>query len=407
MRARLILVVPSFPQLSESFIVSKATGLLEAGWDVHVVCQRRDQKEWQRFPKTIRKALKRRVHLTWPVKPRPLSASLLPVALGASAIGAPASTARYLRRSRRRFGWDTVRRIYLDAKVLGLSPDIVHFEFGTLAVAKTYLKELLGCRLSVSFRGFDLNFAGLENPNYYTEVFRDVDLIHCLGEDLWRRAVRRGCPPDKEHVLIPPAIDVAFFDPAEREAARVGTPDRPFRILSVGRLVWQKGYEDALEAVRRLRDAGISIEYRIVGEGSYREGIAYARHEMGLEDSVTFLGPLPPTHIKREMLWADVFLHAAVTEGFCNAVIEAQAMKLPVVCTDAGGLSENVSEGETGFVVPRRDPEALALGISRLVADPSLRERMGRAGRRRVVEHFRIEDQIAAFDRAYARLLRA
>ena len=124
------------------------------------------------------------------------------------------------------------------------------------------------------------------------------------------------------------------------------------------------------------------------GEGSCLDAVAYARHEMGLEESVSFLGPLPPTAVKREMLWADVFLHAAVSEGFCNAVIEAQAMKLPVVCTDADGLPENVCEGETGFVVPRRDPEAMALGISRLAADPSLRERMGRAGRQSGRETF-------------------
>jgi colanic acid/amylovoran biosynthesis glycosyltransferase len=408
MQARLILVVPTFPKLSETFIVSKAAGLLEAGWDVHVVCQRREQGEWQRFPDAIRAALEKRVHVTWPVKPRLFSAALLPAALGACAIHSPASTERYLRRGRRRFGWDTLRRIYLDAKVLNLFPDIVHFEFGTLAVGKTYLKELLGCRLSVSFRGFDLNFAGLEDPRYYEEVFRDADLIHCLGEDLWRRAMRRGCPPDKEHVLIPPAIDVAFFDPGERPAApAVGTPDRPLRILSVGRLEWKKGYEDALEAVHRLRLAGTSVEYRIAGEGSYLDATAYARHEMGLEDSVSFLGPLPPAAVKREMLWADVFLHAAVSEGFCNVVIEAQAMKLPVVCTDADGLPENVSEGETGFVVPRRDPDAMALRISGLAADPSLRERMGRAGRRRVEKNFRIDDQIVAFDRAYKRLLGA
>ena len=408
MRARLILVVPVFPKLSETFIVLKAVGLLEAGWDVHVVCQRREEEEWQRFPDAIRAALQRRVHVTWPVKPRLLSAVLLPAAIGGCAIHSPASTARYLWRGRRRLGLDALRRAYLDAKVLNLSPDIVHFEFGTLAVGKTYLKELLACRLSVSFRGFDLNFAGLEEPRYYEEVFREADLIHCLGQDLWRRAVRRGCPADKEHVLIPPAIDVALFDPAERVAAGVvGTPDRPLRILSVGRLEWKKGHEDALEAVRRLRNAGISLEYRIIGEGKYRDAIAYARHEMGLEDSVSLLGPLPPTAVKSEMLWAEVFLHAAVSEGFCNAVIEAQAMQLPVVCTDADGLPENVDDGVTGFVVPRRDPEALARGVSRLALDPSLRERMGRAGRRRVLERFRIGDQIAAFDRAYARLLRA
>ncbi|MGE5718163.1 MAG: glycosyltransferase family 4 protein [Acidobacteriota bacterium] len=408
MRARLILVVPAFPKLSETFIVSKAAGLLEAGWDVHVVCQRGGQEEWQRFPDAIQAALRRRVHVTWPVRPRFLPGALLPASVVASAIRAPESTTRYLRRGRERFGWDALRRIYLDAKVMNLSPDIVHFEFGTLAVGKTYLKELLGCRISVSFRGFDLNFAGLEDPRYYEEVFREADLIHCLGEDLWRRAMRRGCPPHKEHVLIPPAIDVAFFDPGERAAARaVGTPARPVRILSVGRLEWKKGYEDALQAVHRLRLAGTSVEYRIVGEGNYLEAVSYARHEMGLEDCVSLLGPLPPAGVKREMLWADVFLHAAVSEGFCNAVIEAQAMELPVVCTDADGLSENVCEGETGFVVPRRDPEAMALGISRLAADPSLREGMGREGRRRVEKSFRIEDQIAAFDRAYKRLLGA
>ncbi len=314
----------------------------------------------------------------------------------------------FLLRGALRDGWSSLKRLYLDAILIRLSPDLVHFEFGTLAVGKTYLKELLGCRMSASFRGFDVNFAGLEEPHYYAEVFREVDLVHCLGEDLWRRAVRRGCPADKEHVLIPPAIDTAFFDPGERQTASVvGTPERPLRILGVGRLVWQKGYEDALEAVRLLRRAGICVEYRIVGDGYYSDAIAYSRHEMGLDDSVSLLGAVSPAAVRGEMLWADLFLHAAVSEGFCNAVIEAQAMQLPIVCTDASGLVENVADGVTGFVAPRRDPEALARGVSRLAADPSLRERMGRAGRRRVLELFRIGDQIAAFDQAYARLMGA
>ncbi len=406
MPARLILVVPTFPKLSETFIVSKAAGLVAAGWDLHVVCQSSDTREWRHFPGAVTAALEGRVHVEWPAEPGILAAALAPAAIGSCLLRNPLAAGRVLFRGGPTPVWNGFRRLYLDATLINLSPDVVHFEFGTLAVGKTYLKELLGCRLSVSFRGFDLNFVGVEDPLYYKDVFHDVDLIHCLGADLWRRAVQRGCSPDKEHVLIPPAIDVAFFDPDERPPAPVaGTPGRPIRILSVGRLEWKKGYEDALEAVRRLREAGISLEYRIVGGGGYRDAVAYARHEMGLERSVSLLGPLPPTAVKREMLWADVFLHAAVSEGFCNAVIEAQAMQLPVVCTDADGLPENVREGETGFVVPRRDPEAVAQGISRLAADPSLRERMGRAGRRRVVEHFRVEDQIAAFDRAYTRLL--
>jgi colanic acid/amylovoran biosynthesis glycosyltransferase len=105
------------------------------------------------------------------------------------------------------------------------------------------------------------------------------------------------------------------------------------------------------------------------------------------------------------MLAADVFLHPAVSEGFCNAVIEAQAMTLPVVCSDADGLAENVAHGRTGFVVPRRDPDALAAPLIELAADRALRRRIGRAGRERVLSRFTLPDQIRAFDTFYRSVL--
>ena len=101
---------------------------------------------------------------------------------------------------------------------------------------------------------------------------------------------------------------------------------------------------------------------------------------------------------------SDVLLHAAVSEGFCNAVVEAQAMGLPSVVTDADGLSENVSHGETGFVVPRRDPGAMAEKIAFLAQDPDLRESMGKSARRRAEEMFSIERQIEDFVDLYSEL---
>jgi colanic acid/amylovoran biosynthesis glycosyltransferase len=104
------------------------------------------------------------------------------------------------------------------------------------------------------------------------------------------------------------------------------------------------------------------------------------------------------------MDWADVFLHAAVSEGFCNAVIEAQAMGLPVVCSDAGGLPENVADGESGFVVQRRNPRALAEKLAVLATDPGLRYLMGKAGRERALRCFCLEDQVTAFEQLYREL---
>jgi glycosyltransferase involved in cell wall biosynthesis len=96
-----------------------------------------------------------------------------------------------------------------------------------------------------------------------------------------------------------------------------------------------------------------------------------------------------------------VLLHAAVSEGFCNAVVEAQAMALPVICTDADGLLENIVDGTTGFLAPRRDVHALADKLLLLAHDPALRQQLGQAGAERVRANFRLEDQMAAFEQLY------
>jgi len=101
-----------------------------------------------------------------------------------------------------------VKRLYLESDLIRLAPDIVHFEFGALAPGRMYLRQLLGCRVVVSFRGYDLNFVGLDHPGHYNPVWETADGFHFLGRDLRRRALRRGCPPDRLHALIPPAIDV-------------------------------------------------------------------------------------------------------------------------------------------------------------------------------------------------------
>ena len=405
MKRRIALVVPAFPKLSETFIVSKFMGLLERGWDVHVVCSTSEEKEWARFPQ-LPAGARKRVHRGWPHRPKWKAALLLPFAVMACFQAAPGRTWRYLRQARHREGLlEALGRLYLDLPLIRLGPDVVHFEFGALATERMDLRELLGCRITVSFRGYDLNFVGLDQPGYFDAVWAGAAGLHFLGEDLWRRARRRGCPPDRFHMLIPPAIDVEFHKRDEAERPRKSEGSHPLRILSVGRLEWKKGYENALLAIRRLLDRGVACEYRIVGDGDYLPAVAFMRRQLVLEGVVEVLGALPREDVRQEMQSADVLLHSAVSEGFCNAVIEAQSMELPVVCTDADGLRENVADGETGFVVPRRDPEALAAKLEVLARDPALRQRMGKAGRKRVLKNFRLSDQLDRLEDFYRQVL--
>lgn len=401
---RVVLILSTFPKLSETFIASKFAGLLARGWGVHIACTQTDASTWDEIPELRSiQDLRRRVHVQWPDRPRWLAVLLLPLALLSCLLEAPGQTWRYLRRGWRRFGPGVLRWLYLDAGLIRLRPDVLHFEFGSLAPERMHLKELLGCQVVVSFRGYDLNSVGLDRPDYYQTVWEQADAVHLLGQDLWQRAQQRGCPPEKRHTLIPPSIDTDEFSPPGREAEE--SLERPLRILSVGRLDWRKGYEYALQAVRLLLEQGIACEYHLIGDGEYLEAVAFARQQLGLKDVAELLRVQPRREVKAQMAWADVFLHPAVSEGFCNAVIEAQAMRLPVVCSDAGGLPENVADGETGFVVPRRDAQALAAKLALLAGDPDLRLRMGLAGRERVLRCFRLEDQLSAFERLYRELL--
>jgi len=403
---RIALVVPEFPKLSETFIVRHFLSLIEAGHDAFVICRTSGEEDWRRVPALAgRSDLRRRVRSGWPASSRLRAALLFPLAFVRAACKNPSGSLRYLTRGAGKLGSRLPVRFYLDAELIACRPDIVHFEFGALARERPHLGELLGCRTAVSFRGHDLDHIGLGDPAYYRAVFAEGDAFHFLGRHLERTAERRGLSREKTRMLISPAVDCQRFQrKLPRYEGELGGKTRPCRILSVGRLHWAKGYEFALQAVHRLRRAGVELEYRIAGDGGYREEAAFWRHKLGLEDCVSFLGAAGQDEVRRQLEWADVFLHAAQQEGFGNAVLEAQAMELPVVASDAGGLPEAVEHSVTGFVVPRRDARRLADAVQSLCRDPELRLAMGRLGRQRALARFNPASQTAAFEELYRRV---
>jgi len=399
---RVVLVVPTFPQVSETFIVSKFVGLRARGWDVHVACNASPDAGWQSARSEIdRDAVADRIHVGPPTRNRWRAARALPGVLLRTLRAEPRATLTYLARGLRRFGPVAVWYLYRDAHIVACRPDVVHVEFGALALDRLHLPELLGCRLTVSFRGHDISYVGLEDPHLYDALWPVLSGIHVLGDDLWARAVQRGARPDQPHVSIAPGVDVDRFATTRPEPGVVGSPSRPLRVLSVGRLSWTKGYEYALDAVRRARAAGCAVEYRIVGEGEYLEAICSWRHEAGLDEVVDLRGHVAHDGVLPLLAWADVLLHASVSEGFGNAVLEAQASGLPVVCSDAEGLAENVEDGVTGIVVARRDGPALADALVALARDPERRAAMGHAGSARAAARFALADQLDAIERFY------
>lgn len=394
---RVAIVVSTFPQVSETFIANKVIGLVDRGCDVHVVCRSSPAANWERFGPTHRiHELRDRVHVS-PLPGSGVRSARTVTGLAAQARRASRSSlARYWGERPRR-GPRGVVQMALDVPLIELQPDVVHFEFGALAPDRMSLRDQLGCAVTVSFRGYDLNYSHLDDPDYYRPVWESADRVHVLGDDLWRRAIRRGASLSVPHQVITPAIDTSAVHSASPRPGPIGTEADPLRLLSVGRLHWKKGYDVALDAVALLVSRGITVEYRIIGDGDLRPAVAYWRRQLGLESCVDMLLGVPPDVVAEQLRWADILAHCATSEGFCNAVIEAQAHQVPVVCTDADGLPENVDDGVTGIVVPRRDPVAVADAVEALARDEERRARMGRLGRQRVERRFRMEDQIDAW----------
>jgi colanic acid/amylovoran biosynthesis glycosyltransferase len=311
-------------------------------------------------------------------------------------------------------GRESLARLYVLAPLLAWPADVVHLGWIVAAAQWIDLLPALDAPMVVSCRGSDLLIDPLIDGKYrarLARVFDRADCVHCVSHDLARAAIALGCEPAKLFVGAW-GVDTRFFCPArEREAepASGRDPERPLRIVSVGRLHTVKGYEFALAALRQLRRAGLHVEYTIIGtaEATGSASVVTAARDLDLEDCVTLRGVCPPDAVLEELRAADIFVLPSLSEGLSNATLEASAVGLPVVVTDVGGNREIVEHGVSGFVVPPRDTSSLTSALMELAGNPDLREKLGAQARRRVVEDFDIRLRSRALLEQYRRLIGA
>ena len=165
-------------------------------------------------------------------------------------------------------------------------------------------------------------------------------------------------------------------------------------ILSVGRLVEQKGYERLIAACGDLARRGVPFECDIVGDGPLRPALEAQIAQLGLGGRVRLAGWVVGDRLLEYLERADVFALLCVEasdgdrDGIPNTLIEAMAMELPVVSTDYTGVPELVLEGTTGLLVAPGDAAAAADALAALLGDPARRARMGAAGRDQVMSGF-------------------
>jgi glycosyltransferase involved in cell wall biosynthesis len=180
-------------------------------------------------------------------------------------------------------------------------------------------------------------------------------------------------------------------------------PDR-FAVGWIGRMTAVKRTDDVLVAFKRLRDEGVDAVLCMVGDGPDRQDLERRAHELGIVRDTLFLGyqeDVAPFYAA-----FDALVLPSSNEGTPVSAIEALAAGRPVVATRVGGVPDVVQEGDDGFLVEPGATDDLADRLAQLARDPELRERMGRAGRERVLPRYAVERLVDDVDRLYRSLLR-
>jgi glycosyltransferase involved in cell wall biosynthesis len=166
------------------------------------------------------------------------------------------------------------------------------------------------------------------------------------------------------------------------------SPDGTIRLITVGRLHFSKGHDVLLRAVRILADQGHDVSLRLAGAGPEADNLRRLATELGLADRVHFLGSLSEDQIIAELKTADVFVLASHAEPLGVVYMEAMAMGVPTIGTNAGGVGEIITNGVDGILVSPNDPTALADSIAALMSDEARRRQLGEAGRAKIVRCF-------------------
>jgi len=212
--------------------------------------------------------------------------------------------------------------------------------------------------------------------------------------------------PSQKIRLVHNGIDIQRFrfSASERERIRAELGGGgAFVWLAVGRLEPQKDYPTLLQAFAQL-GRNDSVLW-IAGEGRLREELENLVRALGLEGRVRLLGKRDD--IPALMSAADAFVLSSMFEGFPLVIIEAMACELPVVATDSGGPREIVEDGQTGFLVPPKDPDALAQAMLRLMNLPETeRRKMGKLGREKVVAKYSLDCIVDQWEALYTEFLK-
>lgn len=381
-KKKVLIFIPEFPVVTETFISREVSKLVERGnLDVVILSLKRGEG-------TFLEGLENKV-----VYKR---LDVLNLLLGLSYL---------ITRPRRVFDtFNLIRNPYLFLKSLGYSkifsrynPDVIysHFlsEFSTIALAAS---KLLNVQLAVSAHARDV----LENAELVKEKVKYSKFITICNENAWRKVIKLS------GVDIPNNVYRVYHGIDEKDlqgGKKIEKQSIPV-IYSIGRLVQKKGLTYLVKASKILKEKGIEHKVYIAGPGPLFDELKGIISKYELNDCVELLGGVSFDEILGFFKAADMFVLPSIdtemgdADGIPNVLIEAALLRVPIITTNAGGISEFISSTE-GIVIPQRDSKTLAMAIEKLISDSDFAQDLLQNAYTKAKEMFDLNTNVAEIER--------
>jgi glycosyltransferase involved in cell wall biosynthesis len=394
MSANLGYLISRYPSISHTFILREVAELRRLGFRIHVASINNPDRQSDQLTSEERAE----AETTFYVK-----ASGAAGALRAHSAALTRNPAAYLRGLwfAVRLGRTDLRRIamgcfyFVEAVMVGewmrsLGLRHLHVHFATpAATVGLIVTRTFPFTYSITVHGPDEFY---DAPGYLLpQKIASANLLCAIGSYARSQLMKLSDSSQWNKIEVTPlGVDAALFQPPP-VAGNAGV----FEVLCVGRLVPAKGQHVLLAAVAQLLSCGRFVKLRLVGDGPDRESLQTAARRLHLEDAVLFEGAVNQDRIRDLYATADVFALASFAEGIPVVLMEAMAMEIPCVSTWITGIPELIRDEVDGLLVPPSDVDALASAIARLMDDSDLRLRLGKAGRRRVIDKYNLRQNIA------------
>lgn len=396
LRLKLTYILNRYPAVSITFIQEEIAALRNLGFEIHVISVRRSEKR----DAITDRARREQRDVSWLVPASFLQMVRTHLRAVFTAPSAYLATLRHSLQLAPRGAKGVVWQVlyfglaieaWRRAVAAGSTHLHTHFSFAgsdiSLLARDFAVRTGRGPQtLTITMHGSD-EFADVERTRIGPKV-READAVIAISNFTRGQIFRASEPEDWPKVrLIHCGIDLEFFtiDAQGREGDA-----EPQKILTVGRLVPAKGVAVLVEAISQLSKGGRNLELTIVGTGPAEDALRKQVETAGLESRVYFTGAVGGAPLRELLAGASLFCLPSFAEGLPVVLMEALALRIPVVCTGIMGIPELVIDGLTGRLVAPTDSVALAAAIGEVLDDGELRRRLSDAGRSIVEEEFDI-----------------